>query len=150
MSITLADVVNAEKAVEDVHEQLKVIGRELYRMRKGTELSSVYAFERYCRWEYMGPEYSDQEGPEWEIGTPIFSVVFYWSDGERKIVVTFPQSWLDKDWRSLEKARFDKEEAARVEEEKAEAERREAQQEAAERQTYERLKAKFEGGAATA
>jgi hypothetical protein len=148
MTLTLTDIDNAEDATKKVRHALQAIGREIYKMREGEELGTEYGFERYCRWEFDGPQYLGQEGPNWGVGTPIFSLYYYWSRGENAAYVTFPQSWLEQDWRALEQERLDKQRSEESERERIEAEKRASDREAAERKTFERLKAKFEGGAA--
>ncbi len=145
MSITLADIDSAENAVQTVRKRLDAIGRELYKMREGLEIGSGYGFDRYYRTKFGGQHYLHQEGPDWGVGTPIFSLTYYWGRGEDTISVTFPQSWLESDWRALEQDRLNKESAARSELEEIEAKQRAAEQEESDRSTFERLKEKFEG-----
>lgn len=147
-SLTLADIDNAENAVKNVRVILQGIGREIYKMREGKELEPQYHFERYVQSNFPGSDYSGYEGPDWRIGTPVFSLRYWWARGEEMIVVTFPQSWLENDWRTLEADRLEKERTEQRIQEEAEAKKRKADREAAERATFERLKAKFEGGAA--
>lgn len=146
MGLTLQDIDMAENAVKNVRVILQGIGREIYKIREGNELGPQYGFDRYSRFNFSGPEYMGEEGPDWGVGTPIFSLSYYWPRGEEYIHVTFPQRWLEQDWRALEQERLDKERAVQAERDRKEAAQKAIDREANERRTFERLKAKFEKG----
>lgn len=143
--LLLSDIDNAENAVKTIRVKLQAIGRELYKMREGERLEPHYHFQSYSRLNFSGPEYSSEEGPDWGVGTPIFSLCYLWSYncGGDVCYVTFPQSWLEQDWRALEQSRLDKDRAGKAERDRIEADERARNVEAAERRTFERLKAKF-------
>lgn len=141
--LTLAEIKNAENSVKRVRVILQDMGREIYRIREGRELSLQYGFERYSLFNFSGSHCSEQEGPDWPIGTPIFSLLYYWPRAEDTISVTFPVGWLGQDWRALETARVEQERREKAERLRAEEAERVTAQAAAERETYERLKAKF-------
>lgn len=145
MSITLHDIDAAEGAVKNIRVALSVIGREIYRMRKGEALEPHYGFYRYSREQFEGSHYCGQDGPDWGVGTPIISLEYYWPRGEDSQYITFPQSYLSCDWRAVEQARCDRERHAEAERKNAAQEEAERQREENERRNYERLKAKFEG-----
>ena len=142
-SLSLADIDAAGNAVKEVTASLDAIGRAIYKLRNGKDLGSEYDFSSYSRIEFEGC-YFDQVGPEWAVGMPIFSLEYYWSRPAAFIIVTFPQSWLEKDWETLEKGRIAAEKFLKVEQEKAEAKQRAIKIEESERKIFERLKAKFE------
>lgn len=144
MGLTLNDIEAAENAVKNVRVVLQGIGRELYKMREGVELGPEYGFEGYRRQNFCGPEYADQEGPDWGVGTPIFSLQYYWPRGENTRTVTFPMGWLERDWRKLETERLEEERRAAAEAERVEREEAALALEASELRTYRELKAKFE------
>lgn len=141
--LRLSDIKDAERAMHNIRTELKQIGREIYKMRKGRKLEQHFAFERYVRTNFPGTEYPGYEGPDWGIDTPVFSLRYWWEEGEELIAVTFPQSWLENDWQSLEAERLKIERAAKAEREQDQKKPPRTQEER-ERATYERLKAKFE------
>lgn len=143
MSITLKDIDAAEGATRNIRRVLDGIGREIHKMREGEELGSQYGFNGYVRAPFSGQHYSGQEGPDWDVGTPIFSLSYYWPRAEADVCVTFPQSWLELDWRALEQSRLDEERRVTEEQLRADTEQAERQQEISERQEYERLKVKY-------
>lgn len=145
MSLTLQDIDSAERATRRVNEELDAIGRELYKLRAGSALGAAWGFDSYRRQRYNGPEYCGQEGPDWGAGTPIFSLLYYWPRAQDYQSITFPQGWLEQDWRALETERLSAERVAAEIEERADAEARARKREEDERRTYERLKAKFGG-----
>lgn len=144
MSLTLDDIDAAENGVKRVRVILGEIGREFYKMREGISLGSEYAFDRYARTNYAGEHFDGQEGPDWGVGTPIFSLRYYWSRACDERCVTFPQGWLERDWRTLESERLTRERDAKAALERKEARRAARESAAAERETYQRLKSKFE------
>lgn len=147
MTITLACIDSAENAVKRVRVELQAIGREIYKMREGHELGPEYGFDSYSRFNFSGPEYAGEDGPDWGKGTPVFALTYYWPRGENITTVTFPMGWLEQDWRALEKDRLDEEERAEAERKRiADAEAMQ-QREANEKAAYLRLKAKFEPAA---
>lgn len=142
--LRLSDIDDAERAVQNVRAKLKQIGREIYKMRERREMEPHFAFQNYERTSFPSNEYSGYEGPDWGLATPVFSLRFWWDQGEELIAVTFPQSWLENDWRSLEAERLKIERAAKAERERDEKEKASRTREEREKATYERLKAKFE------
>lgn len=144
MSLTLQDIDTAERAVKRVRVELQTIGRELHKMRTGRELGPEYGFESYSRQNYCGSNYVGQEGPDWGEGTPIFSLCYYWSRAEDVAYVTFPNGWLEQDWRALEQQRLDEERRVEAERKRVAAEKSARDSEASELAHYQRLKAKFE------
>lgn len=144
MSLKLEDIDNAEYAVKSVRVKLQEIGREIYKMRERKELGPHFGFEKYYRSNFPGSNYSGYEGVDWEIGIPVLSLRYWWHRGEEEISITFPQSWLENDWRSLETARLKKERTEAFAKRRVEAKKRKSDREASERATFERLKAKFD------
>lgn len=147
MGLTLNDIDAAENAVKNVRVVLQGIGRELYKMREGVELGPEYGFERYQRQNFSGPEYADQEGPDWGVGTPIFSLQYYWPRGENVRTVTFPMGWLERDWRALETERLAEERRAAEQARQVEEAQAAQAKEDSDFRTYQDLKARFEPGA---
>lgn len=145
--LTLQDIVNAENSVRRVRVILDAIGRVIYKMREGTELGPEYVFEHYARVDFSRTYYGEHESPDWGEGVPIFSLKYYWPGGEMTAAVTFPRAWLEQDWRSLERERLATERQAEDARARKEAEDAAREREREERRTYERLRAKFEGGA---
>lgn len=141
--MTLHDIDCAENATKRVREELDAIGRELYKLRAGCEIGGEWGFDSYRRQRYNGPQYSGEEGPDWGVGTPIFSLIYYWPRAQDYQSITFPQSWLEQDWRSFETDRLAAEREFAAAEERAEAKVRSQKREESERRTYEKLKAKF-------
>lgn len=142
--LTLNDIDAAEWAVKNVRVKLQAIGREIYKIREGEELRPEYGFESYSRQQYENENYVGQEGPHWGAGTPILSLLYWWPRADDHIVVTFPQGWLEQDWRALEQGRLTAERQAIAEQEMLANEEAERAQEESNRQTFERLKAKYE------
>jgi len=143
MTITLESITEAEEAMAEVRSSLAAMGRELYQMRYGDELARQYAFEEYSLQTFQGSNYLGQEGPHWGVGTPIISLNYYWSRAGNSKYVTFPQSYLGKDWQSIEQERIDNENKIAVEREALKIEEAARRQEIAEREAYERLHAKY-------
>lgn len=144
--ISLSDIDDAENAVKNIRVVLQGIGREIYLMREGKKLGSEFGFERYIRTNFAGDHFDGQEGPNWGVGTPIFSLRYYWARGADTVDVTFPQGWLEQDWKALEAERLAAERAAADAKNRALSEQAAIATEEAERLNYERLKAKYEGG----
>lgn len=144
--ITLEDIDDAENTIRNIRSILQGIGRELHEMREGSKLGSEYSFVQYKRTKFCGTNYVGQDGPDWGVGTLIFSLQYYWSRGEDDLSVTFPQEWLEQDWRALEQARLDKERTALEAQEQAERARAAREHEESEREAYERLRAKYGEG----
>jgi hypothetical protein len=147
MTITLKDIEFAERAMDDVNTSLAAMGREIYRMREGQELSHNYGFENYSLQTFEGSHYAGQDGPDWGVGTPIVSLNYYWPRAGNTEYVTFPRSYLGVEWRALEQARIDQEIKADDEARAREAEEADLQKEISERQAYEQLHAKYGAGA---
>ena len=146
MSLDFDDILNAENAMKTVRVKIREMGREIYKMRNGAELDSRYAFERYDRVNFSGPEYSGEHGPHWGVGTPIISVTFFWSyqGGGDVEYVTFPVSYLGTDWRKTEQARLNSERAEKKKKTDEEKEIAAAAKEARDRETYEKLRERFD------
>ncbi len=144
MHITLADIDAFEGHIKNVRVILQGIGREIYKMREGKELGPEYGFDAYSRENFAGCNYVGQEGPDWGAPCPIFSLRYYWPRAENIIYVTFPQGWLEQDWRALETERLRDQRAKAEQIAETEARERKERREISERETYERLKSKFE------
>lgn len=144
MRLTLAEIDTAENSIKRVRVILQGIGRELHKMRTGRELGPEYGFESYSREQYCGSNYVGQEGPDWGVGTPIFSLTYYWSRAEDVVNVTFPLGWLEQDWRALEQDRLDAERVEEAEQKRLKDEQSAREREEADLRDFERLKAKFE------
>lgn len=143
-TLTLGDIDRAEELTEHVRGVLREMGQEIYLIRTGAELGSQYNFDGYTRTIFAGTNYSGQEGPDWGVGTPIFSLQYYWYRASHGEYVTFPQDWLDKDWRVLERDRVEAERFAQQAAEEEAKRQRAIDREESDRRTFERLKAKYE------
>lgn len=146
MSITLEDIFNAENAVKTVRVKLAEIGREIYKMRNGEELDLRYSFHEYERFNFSGPEYSGQHGPDWGKGKPVIAMNYFWSyqGGGDAVTITMPMGWIGQDWRALEARRLEKEREAKSRKDAVAKKAKDAKAEEKQRRDYEALKAKFE------
>lgn len=141
--ISIAEIKAAEAETDRVRKALAQIGREIYAIREGEELFSGFRFSSYMFTDFDGTHYCGMDEQDWELGTPLVGLTFYNSQWQQCSTLTFPQAWLEGDWKQLETERLAVEKAAADE---IERERRAAAKiahEESERRTYERLKEKF-------
>lgn len=145
MTLSLEEIKSAERAMDEVRASLAAMGREIYQMRNGDEIGCQYGFHGYFLQTYEGSHYVGQDGPNWGIGTPIVSLTYYWSRACKEEIVTFPQSYLGEDWRTLEQTRIDQERQALADAQAQITEDAARQKEISERCAYKRLHAKYGG-----
>lgn len=143
--ITVEKILAAEAAMDKIRNELGDMGREIYQIRKGTQLPSGFGLDKYDIDNSYEARYDHNGDVKWPEGTPVIFIRFFnyrWSEG-RDVVI--PQAYLTQDWRKLEYERVQAEKAAVAEARNAAQEEAARQREANEKATYERLKKKFEG-----
>ena len=139
----LSEIIEAEDAIDRANATIAAMGREIYLIRNGSSLESQYYFDSYSRQKFSGPDYCGEEGPDWGVGTRIISARYYWARAGNTVYVTFPECWVDLDWRELTKEEVAREKAEQDRLEAIEREDRKKACEENERRTYERLRAKY-------
>jgi hypothetical protein len=155
-TVTVAEIEAHAAERRRINHALSAIGRRIYEIRNGEPLKDSYNFHKYALTKFEGHQYCGQEegdtgGETYAIGTPLVELNYFWSwsGGGETAYVTFPQSYLEADWDALETARVAAMKHAAEEAERIAAEERKVEAAASRRRQYERLKAEFEGGAAS-
>lgn len=141
--VTVALIEAHEAERKRIRSDLAQVGRDIYAIRTGEPLPSVFRLESYMLTDFDGTHYCGMDEEDWEIGTQLVAITFYAPSWEDHRNITFPQAWLTQDWKALEAERAAAiKEAARI---KSEEEHREAEarREENDRRTYQRLKEKY-------